>query len=221
MRADSVTNEVWLTAGYAIRVKRDASLRLHREAVLSQVLPDEVGYPAVVVHGGEVGSDWLILRREPGMPLSRAWPAMALGDRREAVRQVAARLRAVHRTRCPRLDGLHDVPHLLDPAAHGAQATHRLREALRRAARLDHVDAGLMADASAMVEDTSDALDPFDAATIVHGDLTFENILWDGHQITALLDFGYARPGPPTSTSTCCCVSWPCPTSTWPPITRA
>ncbi|MEO6628503.1 MAG: hypothetical protein ABIP03_08015, partial [Aquihabitans sp.] len=60
-RADSVTNEVWLTDDYVIRVNRDASLRLYREAVLSQVLPEEVGYPTLVQHGGEIGSDWLIL----------------------------------------------------------------------------------------------------------------------------------------------------------------
>ena len=29
------------------------------------------------------------------------------------------------------------------------------------------------------------------------GDLDFENVLWDGEKITALLDFEYARPGPP------------------------
>ena len=70
-RADSVTNEVWLTPDHVVRVNRDASLRLHREAVLSQVLPDEVGYPPVIQHGGEVGSDWLVAERVAGRPLSR------------------------------------------------------------------------------------------------------------------------------------------------------
>ena len=48
-----------------------------------------------------------------------------------------------------------------------------------------------------MVRDLAPSLDPFDADTIVHGDLTFENMLWDGSRLTALLDFEYARPGPP------------------------
>ena len=30
----------------------------------------------------------------------------------------------------------------------------------------------------------------------MHGDLTFENVLWDGQRITAILDFEWARPGP-------------------------
>lgn len=196
-RADSVTNEVWMTADFVVRVNRDASLRLHREAVLSQVLPDEVGYPMLIQHGGEVGSDWLVVRRLPGVPLSRAWPEMSLLARREAVRQVAARLRAVHATICPRLDGLHDVPQLLDPAPSGSQAVQRLLNAIQKASTWPNVDPGLMADATELVSSTADALTPFDVPTIVHGDLSFENILWDGDQVTALLDFEFARPGPP------------------------
>jgi aminoglycoside phosphotransferase (APT) family kinase protein len=196
-RADSVTNEVWLTEDFVVRVNRDASLRLHREAVLSQVLPEEVGYPTLIQHGGEVGSDWLVVRRLPGVPLSRAWPEMDRDARREAVRQIAARLRAVHQVRCPRLDGLHDVPQLLDPAPTGSQAVQRLLNAIAKAASLPNVDASLMADATDLVVATSSALDPFDEPTIVHGDLSFENILWDGERVTALLDFEFARPGPP------------------------
>jgi len=197
VRADSVTNEVWLTTDYAVRINRDASLRLHREAVLSQILPDEVGYPDLIQHGGEVGSDWLVAQRLPGIPLSRAWPTLGVDQRREAVRQVADRLRAVHETVCPRLEGLHDVPQLLDPAPTGSQAVGRLLDGLDKAAKLPNVDASLMRDARDVVLVTASALDPFDVPTIVHGDLTFENILWDDGQVVALLDFEYARPGPP------------------------
>jgi aminoglycoside phosphotransferase (APT) family kinase protein len=197
VRADSVTNEVWLTEEYVVRVNRDASLRLHREAVLSQSLPVEVGYPPLVQHGGELGSDWLVTQRVPGAPLSRAWPSMSPAMRRDAVRQLAVRLRAVHATGCPRLDGLADVPQLLDRAPTGAQAVGRLLRAIERAASLPNVDRGVLHEAAEHVRANAHVLDPFDAGTIVHGDLTFENVLWDGERITALLDFEYARPGAP------------------------
>jgi aminoglycoside phosphotransferase (APT) family kinase protein len=197
-RADSVTNEVWLTDEFVVRVNRDASLRLQREAILSQVLPDEVGYPTLVQYGGEVGGDWLILRRVQGSgPLSRAWPTMPVDLRREAVRQIADRLRHVHRTECPRLDGLRDVPHLIDAGRSGLHAVTRLLDALHRLADLPHVDRGLMRDVDDLVRTTVHVLEPFDSTTIVHGDLTFENVLWDGEQVTGLLDFEFARPGPP------------------------
>lgn len=196
-RADSVTNEVWMTSEYVVRINRDSSLRLHREAVLSQVLPDAVGYPELIQHGGDVGDDWLVVKRLPGIPLSRAWPDMSVADRREAVRQITSRLRAVHETPCPRLDGLHDVPQLLDPAPSGSQAVQRLLNAIEKASHLPNVDRSFMADATELVCSMASSLDPFDATTIVHGDLSFENILWDGQGVTALLDFEFARPGPP------------------------
>ena len=93
VRADSVTNEVWLTGDYVVRVNRDASLRLHREAILSQALPEGVGYPPLVQHGGEAGRDWLILERVAGVPLSRAWPDLTRTQRRSAVSQLADRLK--------------------------------------------------------------------------------------------------------------------------------
>lgn len=197
VRADSVTNEVWLTEGYVVRVNRDASSRLHREAVLSQILPKSVGYPPLVQHGADVSSDWLVMGRVSGRPLSRAWPTMSTDLRREAVGQLADRLRAVHNTQCPHLDGLSEVPQLLDRAPTGGQAVLRLLHAIETAKRLPHVDQGILSEATVFVETNAHVLDPFDASTIVHGDLSFENVLWDGERVTALLDFEFARPGAP------------------------
>lgn len=197
VRADSVTNEVWTTPHYVVRVNRDASPRLYREAVLSQVLPSEVGYPPIVQHGGDIGSDWLVLERVPGLPLSRAWPSMTQTQRRRAVSQIAQRLKAIHKTICPRLDGLGAAPHLLDPAPTGAQAVMRLLESIDEAARLPHVDPAVMGETADMVTALCGALDPFDVPTVVHGDLTFENVMWDGSDVSAMLDFEFARPGPP------------------------
>lgn len=196
-RADSVTNEVFMTDHYVVRLNRDASPRLRREAMLSYALPPEVGYPEIVHHGGEAGDDWLILVRVPGQPLSRCWPTLSEGERRDAVRQLAERLQVVHRTPCPNLDDLIDVPQLLDRARTGRQAVARLLEMLGRAALIPDIDTGIIGDVAAHVEANAHVLDPFDATTLVHGDLTFENVLWDRGRITALLDFEYARPGPP------------------------
>jgi Ser/Thr protein kinase RdoA (MazF antagonist) len=70
-------------------------------------------------------------------------------------------------------------------------------DALARAAELPNVDAHAMNDLAAVVEASRSAIVPFDARTLVHGDLTFENVLWDGDEVTALIDFEWARPAPP------------------------
>lgn len=194
--ASSVTNEVWLTPEVVVRINRQPDQRLRREAVLARALPPELGYPTIVGYGGELGADWLIVERRPGQPLSRCWPDLSTEARREAIRQLAERLRLLHATEAPHLKNLHQTPQLLDSAPTGLRATKRLLDALDQAATLPHVVPEVIHAAYRRVVDTASALEPFDDVTLVHGDLTFENILWDVDHISAILDFEWARTGP-------------------------
>jgi thiamine kinase-like enzyme len=54
----------------------------------------------------------------------------------------------------------------------------------------------LFGEAADMVAKVEQVLEPFDATTLVHGDVTFENVLWHEGEVTALLDVEWARPGP-------------------------
>jgi hygromycin-B 7''-O-kinase len=195
-RASSVTNEVWLGEGCVIRVNRRLDQRLRREAQLAPQLPSEVGYPEVIAYGGELGNDWFVCGRVPGLVLARCWPAMTRSERREVIVQFAAQLRELHRFEFP--DGL---PQTVSPQLLGGPdslgPTTPLLEAIERARSLEHVDGKLLTAAAAIVRETSYVLDPWQSRTTVHGDLHFENVLWDGSHITALLDFEYARAAPP------------------------
>jgi aminoglycoside phosphotransferase (APT) family kinase protein len=196
-RASSVTNEVWITGDAVVRVNRASNQRLRREAMLGQALPSEVGYPEVLAYGGESSAgDWLVLRRLPGRPLSRAWPQMTTDERRDAIRQLARMLRALHSWECTvPLPPIENPPQLLSVGSTGP-AVAPVLDALDRARALDHVDPILLAEAIEIVEQGADALEPFTSTTLIHGDLTFENVLWDGHAITGMLDFEWARLAP-------------------------
>jgi len=137
-----------------------------------------------------------VCRRVPGLVLGRCWPSMTRSERREVITQFAAKMRALHRVQMP--TGLPETtsPQLLGGAG-ALGPTTPLLEGLERVRALDHVDAGLVSAATRIVGDTSYTLDPWQTSTLVHGDLHFENVLWDGTTITALLDFEYARSGPP------------------------
>jgi aminoglycoside phosphotransferase (APT) family kinase protein len=197
-RMSSVTNEVWLSDDFAIRVNRRPDKRLWREAQLGSHLPLEVRYPEVVAYGNGMGFDWLVTRRSRGGVLSRCWPTMSTSQRRLAVYDLARMLRALHTTPMPtELDYANelDISQLLnfdqvDPVA-------PLLDALASAADLPNVDTNAMKDLAAVVEASRSAVGLFDARTLVHGDLTFENVLWDGDEVTALIDFEWARPAPP------------------------
>jgi hygromycin-B 7''-O-kinase len=197
LRASSVTNEVWISDAYVVRVNRQPNQRLRREALLGPSLPAEVGYPEIIAYGGQLGADWLVVRRMRGNPLSRCWPTMSPFERRSAVAQVAAMLRALHRTVCPPDLPDIDTPHLLGSRRHGGHAVDPLLVALERAEQLPFVDAALVWEARRVVLETGDAIEPFDNTTLVHGDLHFENVLWDGMTVTTMLDFEWCRAAPP------------------------
>ncbi|MCU0310194.1 MAG: aminoglycoside phosphotransferase family protein [Acidimicrobiales bacterium] len=194
-RASSVTNEVWLTDDYAIRVNRKPNQRLRREAFLGPLLPPAVHYPEVVGYGGQLGADWLIVRRRPGEVLARCWPSMSTGERRSATRQLATILRNLHAVERPvDLPAIDAAPQLL--ADHEFGVTRPLLDALEGLRGVPFVETDLVEEALTIVRDTAACLEPFDTGHLVHGDVTFENVLWDGTAISALLDFEWARGGP-------------------------
>ncbi len=54
----------------------------------------------------------------------------------------------------------------------------------------------LLVEARDLVKRLAPTIIPFEAETLVHGDVTFENVLWHDDEVTALLDLEWARPGP-------------------------
>ena len=194
-RASSVTNEVWLSATHAVRVNRHPSNRLYREALVAAVLPPEVGYPTVVAHGGASGQDWLVSERRPGTPLAHCWPDLSDDERHRAVDQLAERLAALHGTRAPAdLPPIDQAPQLLEVGA--TDPTTPVIEALAQAMQLPNVDGEMLTAAAEMVTALAPTLAPFESEHLVHGDVTFENVLWHDGEVTALLDVEWARPGP-------------------------
>ena len=85
----------------------------------------------------------------------------------------------------------------MEAARRGTDAVTPLLTAIDKLPTLPHIDRRLIRRVRELVESSAGYLDPFDTPTLVHGDLSFENVLWDGTQITAVLDFEWSRSGPP------------------------
>lgn len=194
-RVQTVTNEVWRTPEVLVRINQDSTPRLRREAWIAAALPATVGYPPILRCGGGSGADWMVQRRLPGVALAHAWPDLSRELRRLAVRDLATRLRALQATPAPPGGPSTRMPHLLgdDPE----RVTEPLLAGLHETADRSLLDPGLVRDLVSMVEEARAALRPFPVTHLVHGDLTFENALWNGDQVTALLDLEFARGGPP------------------------
>jgi Ser/Thr protein kinase RdoA (MazF antagonist) len=195
-RLPSVTNEVWAAEDYIVRVNRHPIPRLWREATLASLLPQEVGCPPIVGYGGIVGSDWMVNLRVPGEALSRCWPALTTDLRRDAIRQLADRLRLLHAFTTAEPLPEFDAPQLLDTTTLGSPVEPVL-EALDVAQELPEIDPVVAVQLKVLVRDLAGTLDQFPLMGMIHGDLHFENVLWYRDEITAVIDFEYTRPAPP------------------------
>lgn len=192
--ASSVTNEVWMTDDHVVRINRKATGRLRREAELAPYLPPSCGYPGIVAAGAGGGMDWMVLHRMPGVPLAHAWPDLSRELRRSAVEQLVALLREVHATPTPR----HLAP-LVGPQLLVADELNPLRpveQALQAAHGIATIPRALLDELTDRLYDLAPAAGTFDGSHLVHGDLTFENIIWDRTRITALIDFEWSRGAP-------------------------
>lgn len=195
VQASSTRNEVLITGNYVVRVNREPNQRLRREAALVAELPPRSWAPKVIGHGGEVGADYLIVARRPGQPLSRAWPSMQPRDRRFAIAQLAEALDDLHHTPTPEaVPPLRRTTHLLDD---GPGPTLRpLWQAIGFLRRARHPDTRLIDRIESTVSERAHLFESYSVKHLIHGDLSFENILWDGRGISALLDFEWCRGGP-------------------------
>src|SRR3954452_20140201 len=194
-RASSITNEVWYAGPWVVRVNaRPRRGNLRHEAEVARFLPDEVGYPEVVTYGEDDQAEWLIHRRMPGVVLSMAWPALNEAQRRAATHQLAERLQLIHAVDgAPAPDYLYEdsleCPHQLPPA--------RTVELLHRAGDLPFADRGVLREAVELVEANAHYVVEDRSLSLVHGDLHFENVLWDTDHVSAVLDLEWARPEAP------------------------
>jgi hygromycin-B 7''-O-kinase len=188
------SNEVWFVGDHVLRVAADSREgRLAMEAHVSAILPSTVPHAAVIAQGTAALGEWLVMERMRGKTLAEWWAVMLAKEQREAIRQLAVALRALHAVK-PSIQVLAlahgDTPHPL-PAS-------RTLELVDECRRLPGVEGRVMDAVAVLVRRFGDAFDAKEAVTgLVHGDLLFDNILWDGARITALLDLEWVRPGPP------------------------
>lgn len=182
--AASEANETWVGDELVVRVNWRGDIgRLRREAEIASAIPPEAKHPGVLAFGDDGDIEWLVLRRVPGIVLSRAWPDMSEAQRRTAIEQLALAMDALH---CSNVD-------VDTPAWFAPPHTVPLDDLLALLAEATTPwDAELMAEVADWIRARHFRLDD-GSRDLVHGDPHFENVLWDGQQISALLDLEWSR----------------------------
>lgn len=183
--------------------------RLITECVLGPRLPPEVGYPELLRHGRLASADltWMLTRRLPGCTLAEAWVGLNEPDRGAACRSTASMMRSLHRWRPgPKVVQALRAHRRLDGDARAIVGSTinplpmpRLRRVAVLAGTVRGVNRGLVRDVVDWLDAHRELLPPLDdpEGAVLHADLHMGNIWWDGEAVTGLIDFEFARLGPP------------------------
>jgi aminoglycoside phosphotransferase len=209
--APGASNDVWDLGDAYLRVCWRADRdRLLRDAKLANALPEGVPHAPVHAYGRTEDLSWALSVRVPGTPLSelRATPNVAGPVLRDVFRQVAQVLKTLHDwAPGPEVRNLLDERPDMRPAdplsVFGSDLvllpTWRILTQVELAKSLAHVDAGLIDAVAERIVSLSDA-DPFasgpESGVVVHSDPSLGNWLVSEGEVTALVDFEWARTGP-------------------------
>lgn len=186
-RAGGWTNATWLAGNLALRISvRPGNENLLREARLGALLPPAAGYPAPIESGEIDGLQWTLSPLVPGRCLSDAWDELDWDERISALTQLWQRIRAVHSLDLAAVTGLaRTTPWYQTPSAEEA------RVILAGLVQQEILTAQQVEGLAGVVERFWQ-VHPEAACVLNHGDLTFDNTLWEDGRVTALLDFEYA-----------------------------
>ena len=187
-RGDS--NLVWATDDLVLRMSASSRSRdLIREAELSELLPEPVGYPRVLGSGVEDGREWMITERIEGEQLEIRWPTMGDENRIRALENLWDRLKWVQRTDVgkARAIGRTSTPfYALDETS----AVSQLSQSSQRGA----VDSQMQESLERQLERSFAAMKGVTVA-LNHTDAGLHNTLWTGRDAIPI-DFEFACLGP-------------------------
>lgn len=201
------SNRVWLAPSHAVRLSSGRYREsLAHEARVDKLVDGKVCMPHIIEHGeleGRVSGqanprEWMISQRMPGQSLLDAWPEMGLVERRDAARQLGQTLRALHEVDLPQA---FENPWLSDAVADGGKIVDGYRIAPQlhtvTAANLRHlgfIEDSLIDRAEAFIAERLPIFEG-DTDVLIHADPHFNNVIWDGTNLT-LIDFEVATRAP-------------------------
>lgn len=206
---ESWSNDTWLTDVAVLRVCwRGDRDRLDRERQLLTSLPASLPHASVLSSGTWEDGTWVVLRRIPGERLDLVWPTLSFDQQCRAIRQMGVLLRALHQWSPPA-----EIRALLNASTAITNKTpaevagsllvpwpqDRLDPLLEWSQELLRGNADLHRALSRRIEELGPAVSEreFKGSTVIHGDAHTANVLCDGGELVALLDFEWARLGPP------------------------
>ena len=204
----SDSNEVWKIGELVVQICHWSTdhTRLQREALILEHMPDEVLHVRLADAGVIDNMSWTLTYWVPGTMLSTCWADLDRTQQRTAAEQLGHALRTLHawepspevRATLAARPTQPDYDDVIGADLNPLPVDRALR-LVEPAMRLENVDRQLVEQLGEQLKRLRH-LDPLmvpTSGTVVHGDAHLNNVIWNGVRVAALLDFEWARLGPP------------------------
>lgn len=182
-------NRVWLSDTHVLRLSSGRFRGSFRhELDMFNLARGKVPVPEIVEHGATGDREWLISRRVAEHNLLYCWPQMSEESRKDAMAQLGSALEALHNLQVP--DGFANPWikraideqvatdfYLIEPAEYGL-----LLEGLEND---ELVDLKMLQAARKYIEDRQSLFES-KKNCIIHGDIHFGNLAWDGETLSII-----------------------------------
>jgi aminoglycoside phosphotransferase (APT) family kinase protein len=205
---ESWSNDTWLIDDAVLRVCwRGDRDRLDRERQLLAALPSSLPHASVLSSGTWGDGTWILLRRIQGGRLDLVWPTLSLDQQRRAARRMGELLRSLHHWAPPLeilalLSSSTSITNKSPAEVAGSMLVPWPQDRLSPLLEWSEALLGGHANLHRALCRRSEELGPvapdaeFEGSTVVHGDAHAANVLCDGGELVALLDYEWARLGP-------------------------
>lgn len=174
---------------YVLKIEKDLDVTPHQASIVQLAFDAGAKVPRIFDSGEIDSKNYILMERMEGKKLSEGWMDFDEGQKENFIRQICEQMKIFHSIKFDKYSP--QRPKEFDT----------LLEAIDWQTNLDDVDLKDLDDTTRgnfekvrqFYEDNKMILDERDTAVFVHNDLHFDNILYEGDQVTGIIDFDFTR----------------------------
>jgi aminoglycoside phosphotransferase (APT) family kinase protein len=177
---------------FVVKIQKDLDVLLHQVSLTEQMLKVGAKVPEIVDSGLLEGKEYVVMRKIPGQKLSEQWHTFSDEQKDQFVAQIAEQLKLIHSISF----GQYSPQRPLEFPIWKDAMIHYTDFSMLDGIELDTKAEEIVGVLKNHFYQHIEKLNETDTSVLVHNDLHFENILFDGDTITGVFDFDFARQAP-------------------------
>lgn len=185
-------NHTFQVGEFVVKIQKDLDVLLHQVPLTEQMIEIGAKVPEIVDSGKLAGKEYIVMRKIPGQKLSEQWHTFSGKQKEQFIAQIAEQLKLIHSIS---FDQYSPQRPLEFPTWKGAMI-HYTDFGILDGVELNTETKEIVGMLKSHFDQHIEKLNETHTSVLVHNDLHFENILFEGETITGVFDFDFARQAP-------------------------